>query len=537
MIIDDERHVRRAIRILGKWDKYGIDTVFEAVNGREGLLLLKEHKPDIVLVDMKMPEVNGVEFLQAASKEHAGARYIVISGFNDFEYTKQAIKSKVLDYLLKPVVGSDLNECLAKAVKELNEENEKKNREMSRGIAENLSLPLVKEKFFTALISNAGTTGIINEYKKLANVENQDVLYGIALIRIINFNEICSTKYNNDSNSIYFSAINAIDELCSEWCRSFSFKSGLTEYEIIVVLEAPAALGDNLEETTARGLRRINATLERLFGLYSIAGFGDYIPDIKSLHDSFSRAEERLNSVNLLDNSQSVFTGLSNKNPSEKVAISNKKEMLFKALESGSIEYTRRVIREYFEEIKRAGCFTIEDAHNSAAEFVFMLNDIKTQLGIFDNEHTRQSLRQEYIHLALNKFEDFSEFVLSKIEKVFDVMRNGLKNSEKASIYSIREYIDNNYFKEIKLTVFSEKYFLSKEHLCRMFKDTFGCGIYEYAMKVRMEKAKQMLDEPDIRIQHVSDTLGFNDSNYFSKAFKKYYGISPSEYRASHSNR
>jgi two-component system response regulator YesN len=104
LIIDDEKPVRQAITALGHWTELEIGQLYEAMEGERGLAILREYHPDIVLVDMKMPNLDGAGFLEIASHQFPRLKYIVISGYDDFEYTKRAIKAKVLDYLLKPVV-------------------------------------------------------------------------------------------------------------------------------------------------------------------------------------------------------------------------------------------------------------------------------------------------------------------------------------------------------------------------------------------------------------------------------------------------
>ncbi|MNI84091.1 Xylose operon regulatory protein [compost metagenome] len=99
------------------------------------------------------------------------------------------------------------------------------------------------------------------------------------------------------------------------------------------------------------------------------------------------------------------------------------------------------------------------------------------------------------------------------------------------NVEDIKEYIDNHYFEEIKISMFTEKYFLSREYLMKLFKQQFGFGIHEYVQKVRMDKAQKLLDDPGLKIQDISEMLGYKDKNYFSKAFRNYYSISPSEYR------
>jgi two-component system response regulator YesN len=95
----------------------------------------------------------------------------------------------------------------------------------------------------------------------------------------------------------------------------------------------------------------------------------------------------------------------------------------------------------------------------------------------------------------------------------------------------IKDYIDKNYCTEIRLSMFREKYFFSKEYLSKRFKQKYGVGIYEYALKLRMERAKELLMNDDLQIQEISERLGYSNNNYFSKAFKNYYGLSPTDFR------
>ena len=100
-----------------------------------------------------------------------------------------------------------------------------------------------------------------------------------------------------------------------------------------------------------------------------------------------------------------------------------------------------------------------------------------------------------------------------------------------AVIDIIHDYIDKNYTENIKISMFADRYFFSREYLSKQFKSRYGCGIYEYVLQVRMERAKELLLDPDIKIQDIAQRIGYTDNNYFSKAFRNYYGISPSVFR------
>lgn len=119
IIIDDVVLVRDAIRLLGQWDMFGITGIFEANNAQEGLEIIHREKPELIITDMKMPVMDGTALLKELEEEHIRSKVIIISGFGDFKYTKLAIQSKAIDYILKPIDPQDLNNAIAAAMVEI----------------------------------------------------------------------------------------------------------------------------------------------------------------------------------------------------------------------------------------------------------------------------------------------------------------------------------------------------------------------------------------------------------------------------------
>ena len=115
LIVDDEKHIRKVITALGKWSKYGINRPYYASDGKEGFAAMREISPDIVFVDMKMPVMDGPAFLKATTNDYPDTQYIVISGHSEFEFARTALKYRVLDYLLEPIIEEELNGVLKKA--------------------------------------------------------------------------------------------------------------------------------------------------------------------------------------------------------------------------------------------------------------------------------------------------------------------------------------------------------------------------------------------------------------------------------------
>lgn len=146
----------------------------------------------------------------------------------------------------------------------------------------------------------------------------------------------------------------------------------------------------------------------------------------------------------------------------------------------------------------------------------------------------------EYLLKPIDE-EELNQALTKAVSELSSSMDNPLNSSQEIQEFSpqeiiddIKEYVEKNYCEEIKISMFSEKYYVSKEYLSKLFKRKNGCGIYEYALNLRMERARQLLLDQDMQIQQIAQRLGYSNSNYFSKAFKNYYHISPTDFKESH---
>lgn len=531
LIIDDEKPVRQVIKALGMWREMNIEYVYEAVEGESALKIMRKNNPEIVFLDMNMPNMNGVDFLKAAGKEFPGSKYIVISGYDDFKYTKQAINSKVLDYLLKPVGETELNNVLSRAVNELNEERQHKIENIRATIAQNISIPLAKERIFTLILENEDEVPLIEDTKRILDISDSYSCYGVIILNIINFDQVCSSAFKGDAYSTFFALTNVINELSSDWCSGFSFKNSKANSEIILVAMAPAEDEKEFESSISDRINKIIEKLEELFGTFCIASIGKLYSEFDLLNKSYKSAVEILNSVNILDCNDKVFTKRNTDVKSKRISLMDKEEILIYAFESGSIEYARNIINQYFDNIREQGYLSSDDLYKTAMEFILIIENIIEQLDISEARNNIRILGSARSLMSFTRLEDLKEFISEVIEKVFNYVQSNMKASEKANLYEIRDYIHKNYNKEIKLSTFSNKYYISKEYLSKQFKAEFGYGIYEYVLKVRMEKAKEMVSNTELKIQEISERLGYKDNNYFRRAFKNYFGVYPSECR------
>jgi two-component system response regulator YesN len=537
LIIDDEEPLREAIRILGDWEGLGVEQILEATDGRMGLAMLNEHKIDLAIIDMKMPELDGAELLKIIEQQYPELLTIVISGYNDFEYTRQAIHSKVVDYLLKPVNRYDLNEALLKAINVLQAKRKLEDEFISKNIKLNMSLPKLKEKVYLSIIEHSFKNQMNDSLLPIIGASDPDNRFMTVVLRVLNLEEISVNKFLHDLDLLHFAVGNIIDEIAGDHYQSFSFANPKEAHEIIAVITMKGGYREDMVYRSLHQMKRVSTKLQELFGMAVIIGIGELCYDIIEIANSYDYAKAAINGVDLLKLKGSLVTSSTEPRPLiDNYPLSSRLPMIRSALESGSIQQAKSVVNEFVKHWTSSEGFSMGEADRTVHELVILLNDIALELKVapgrlpLNGDH---ELRGLGISIDFANFDQFEALLIQILEYYIEEIRKSESGNRMFEVGDIKEYIDHHYFEDIKISLFTDKYFLSREYLMKLFKQQFGFGIHEYVQKVRMGKAKELLNDSSLKIQEISEMLGYKDKNYFSKAFRNYYSLSPTEYRES----
>ncbi|WP_110930825.1 response regulator transcription factor [Paenibacillus bouchesdurhonensis] len=537
LIIDDEEPLREAIKILGDWEGLQVGEVLEATNGVTGLEMLKKQRPDLVMVDMKMPEMNGVEFLRVVENDYPELLTIVISGYNDFEFTRQAIHSKVVDYLLKPINRHDLNEALRKAIDILDAKRQTHSELITKNIAFNMSLPKLKEKIYLSIIGRGFKKQSNQAFLPLIGADKEDNRFGALVLKILNMQQVRDNRFNRDTELLYFAVANVINEVALDDIICFSFPNPKQDGEIIAIFTMQGGYPEDHAFRADYLIKKVGHTLSDLFGIVSAAGVGQVYDEVSRLADSYEEARSSILAIDLLKmRGVTVFGAKGNSKSPEVLSFTSRMPILRSALESGNTNHARVVFAEFTKKIKEADSFTIGEAERMLRDIIVLFNDMALDLGVPSDKlpvsGSHSSLQAAGLSGDFSTTDEYEQLLYRILEYYSEQIRQSMAVNRPFNIQDIKDYIDQHYFEDIKISMFTEKYFLSREYLMKLFKQQFGYGIHEYMQKVRMDKACVLLDDPTLKIQDISEMLGYKDKNYFSKAYRNYYGESPSEYRA-----
>ncbi|MDG0794313.1 response regulator [Cohnella ginsengisoli] len=599
LIIDDEEPTREAIRILGDWPRHGIGEVLEAADGQEGLALLERERPDLVLVDMKMPVMDGLAFLQVVERDYPDLFTIVISGYNDFDYTRQAIRSRVVDYLLKPVNRGDLNQALAKAAGVLDARRDSKRDHIDRDIALNMSLPKLKENIYLSLLARTFRAGSSEAYLRLIGADDPGTRFGVTVLRLLNLEAVAAGRFKGETALLHYAASNVVGEFGEAGFQSFGLANPKRDRELIVIHSMTGGYPEDLAFRAAHFARKIAQGLSDLFGIRTVAGLSGPGVAVGGLADAYGAASEAADGADLFRRdalqpappaerkeagaerkdagaerkdagaerkdagAERKDAGAERKDAGAErkdavapaVSFAARMPQLRAAIEAGSAAQARTVAQQFLAGVRERGRFSFKQADRLLEELLFLLGELALELGLpaagavgggsggaaGDAHAQAAGIRGDGALGALGMlglsadyagFDEYEALLCGICERYAEMARAALSPERVFDVGEIKRYIEQHYFEDIKISMFTERYFLSREYLMKLFKQHYGFGIHEYVQKVRMDKAKALLDRPELKIQEISEMLGFKDKNYFSKAFRNYVGLSPSEYRA-----
>ncbi|NLM76027.1 MAG: response regulator [Clostridiaceae bacterium] len=518
IIADDEPKVRKVIVKKGNWDKLELEIVAQAENGDDLCELIKIHKPNIVITDMKMPGINGADLIKHISTGYPDTKIIIISGFDDFQYMKQAINSRVIDYILKPIDEKDLNEALKKGIREIEEKRRLEKRE--RYIDERLKKDslLVSESVFNRFIH-----GVRVEEGELLTClglsEKQEVKsVRVGLMRLINFNEVCKDRYNSDSRALLSETAKIVNELLNTNGTAIPVPQN---NEIVQVL-----YNDVSNETIQNILKRIMLSVKEHLGVDTICGIGNEYCGIYHIRDSFEEAKYTVLRMNL---NQKCSLQFYSKLLKQSVIVDSKtaeiEKILISAFNSGDIKKVTNAVQNIYKEDLEQDSFCILNFSK--------INDIVTNVIEYyfcsDNGDLISELNG--LRIKIDNAWDIGYVCKSIEEFCVNNLSDQINQNSRNIAFKVRDYIEKHYASKILLDDIAFKFGISKQHLMKTFKMQFGVSPYAYFMELKIRKAKLLLIEDRMKVSEIVEALAFTDESHFSKMFKKYTGMTPREFK------
>ena len=524
-LVDDEIIVRHGIRDCIKWDKTNFIFSGEAPDGEFALSLIQEIKPDILITDIKMPFMDGLQLSQIVRKSMPWIKIILLSGHDEFCFAREAMRIGVTEYLLKPVTSEELFTALNKVAIQI--ENEKKESENTEKIKKlfTQNVSMFREKFLNEL-----TLGIISPAEVIDNCThfNINIISRFYIVEIIEL-EIAKKDSTEGEYSELLKAEVIIDDIVMGNSRVIKFRRILGE--IILILK-----GDNTEnlEENAYGLAQsIKYDVERKTSCVLGISIGSVRERIQGITQSYKDANEIRNYRYIYGNRK--ILGISD----IKCAIRGKKEFInigkndvYDFLKCGLKSDVRFFVNKYIDNLN-------EVEMKSLIYIYYLFLDIVLNASRFINELGGEievlipwvANLENYI-TGIDSIEKFEELAENTLNIVLEFRDTRVEKKYDSTINKAKEYIHNNFSNHsISLNSVASFVNVSPSHFSTIFSQETGDNFIEFLTKVRVKKAMELLKTTSLKSSEIAYDVGYNDSHYFCYIFKKAVGLTPKEYR------
>ncbi len=505
LIVDDEYFAREGMKKTIDWDILGCQVCGEASNGIEAIEYSKKLKPDIIITDINMPGISGLDMAFKVRELLPDCKFIIITGYDEFQYAKEAIKLKAVDFILKPIDEDELIEAIKRSTKELNKLSLNRALEQER-----LLLDAMRGRF--------------SDKKSMVD-GLREAKIDLNIIRIISIeNDSYNERMEEDSMNKSYMQNKGIRELIYKYFKSKCYVVDCHLYRVAIVFEDNEDK-DSLEEMLNNFTKEVNEVLNITVTL----GVSNKKP-LRNIKESYSESKEAINHKLYLGKNKIIYFESILKNDSHITLdfTKEKREMnlLIKAKDKKKIQDKLKSIFTRFKIYKSEEDFI----RGVSVEIILeAFSVVKTYDTYSKGEELEESNIYKYA-AKLNTLDELYEFVYSYLIKVLNILRERDAAAEETGIEKAVEFIDHHYKEDISLKDVANYAYLSESYLSRKMKKVLGIGFSEYITRLRMEKAIELLREPNTKVAKVALEVGYPDYRYFSQSFKKYTGYSPSEF-------
>jgi len=534
-LVEDEYAIREGIKKSVNWEANGYTLVGEAGDGEMAFPKIVKARPDILITDIRMPFMDGLELSRLVKKEIPNIKIVVLSGYDDFNYAKQAISIGVEEYILKPVSGENLLTELGKIADAINVErqDELAKDKYLRDMEEIRTL--AKQKFIHDMIDGKLSMQESLEKGRELGIDITAAYYSIVLFQAFPKNksgvpaeeEFDVAEYSGVSEEIY----SRIRETVSESPNVYLYEQ---VGDVLCFLEKSDSLND-MNQNTQKGIDIIKEIMSTKSDWIYFISIGKPVERIRDVNSSYRDASKRFAERYMLDESFIFYGENANSNVLDIGGIDIKmvsQKTIFHFLRNGTLVEIDDLVSEYFSSLgeeameSRLFCqYVLMEALISGMAFLDSMNVSREKAASILGE---LSDPVRFVD-SVDKAKDY----ITRILKVLIEYRNQVSDKKYTEIIDkAREFIKAQYKNdEMSLQTVASYVNVSSNHFSAIFRKETGETFIDYLTKVRMDNAKDLLTCTSMKTSEIGFEVGYKDPHYFSYIFKKTIGMSPKEYR------
>lgn len=528
-LVEDEVIIRSGVKKSINWEQEGYEFVGEASDGELAYPMILKEKPDILITDIRMPFMDGLELSRLVKKELPDIKILILSGYDEFEYAKKAIKIGVTEYLLKPISAAKLTEVLNAVAETIRQENEEKNLLETYFAEMRENTERDKMRLFEKLLMGDLSMGEILEAGERFGMNLGASCYKIVLFKIL----------ANLENHVYaeqmVDACSSVEQAASMMEGVYVFQRGVEGWAFLLTAQDEKSM----EESAKILYQNLKQAMKNYTQLEYFGGIGSTVPRIRSLKQSFREADRAFAARFVEEANQIISQKEFEKSQMEEglkmqgvVQIGKSREMLQKFLSNGPREEVKAFSDAYISRIEE------ENIRSTMVRQYVVIDVCIVILSFCERISSANRLQEEAEELQkmMQKIHSLSEIKKYVVRLLNEAIE--LRDAESGRRYSdliaaAKKEIENHYMtEEISLNTVAISVGMSPSYFSSIFSKEAGKTFVEYLTEVRIEKAKEFLMCSSMKTSEIGYEVGYKDPHYFSYIFKKVQGCSPKEYRA-----
>lgn len=537
-LAEDEVVVRETIKRMIPWEELGFELVGEAADGEMALPLLLRQQPDLLITDIKMPFMDGLTLARLAKKEIPGLKVVILSGYDDFNYAKQAIGIGVEDYLLKPITKNALIERLSEIRSRYEHEKtqkeyyEKFQREM-QAYEKNSS-----RDFFEALVG--GSMDMMEVYKRAEKL-GLDIVAEAYNVLIFTMN--CDENFSgqrDEYSSWEAESLELLENFFAGHSSAMLFRSNIFSYGVLLKGQR-----ETIEENTRACVDEIRKILSRQDGRREwFLAVGQSVERLSQIQKSYHTASRAFSQRYLYDENILYYDEMETmEHPGgqaetednaylQKVDVNAlNPAILQKFLSNGLQEETENFVKDYFYAIGQEPMESLVFRNYVILNVRFSVISFIKGLGCDTNE-MESADTEEVLAESGKNMESAIAYAKKMISQAIEIRDQNSGNKNRSILKTAVDFIDSHYMdEEISLNTVANVANVSSNHFSALFSQNMGQTFIEYLTTLRMNKAKELLRCTGMRSSEIAGEIGYKDAHYFSYLFKKTQGMTPSDYR------
>ena len=524
MLADDEGIVIDSLKFIIEKEFGDECTVAFAKTGRSVIELAETFRPDIAVMDIQMPGINGIEAMKEIRKSNNSVIFIVMSAYDKFDYAKESIRLGVMEYISKPMERGKIVSVLRQAMKVVDDERQKRSTDLINKEKMETVVPIIESGLIYSILMQEQIPENIENYKTMLSLEENNA-YMLALM--------CGDEQQGGrmTNAVGSSVklhrhYQEIRTLIKEYFHAIVGSVMGNTLAVMVPCGGESDYNERVKQIDRA--RELVRELRKKLDLSCRIGIGSE-KELKSLSESYSEA---LSALTITTGSVAHVDDLPIGCEYETDYPVDLERKLFEAVERGELNNATSYARQFFDWMTEFNPDSLMEILTKALEFVLWAEHLAYEKGGMIYQFRS---RQDYLPfvMATQELPVLREWFSEKISAACRNVINKRTEKSNSIVETAKEYLKQNYAKDISLDDVSRIVNISPYYFSKLFKEDTGETFIEYLTAIRIGKAKELLDASEYSMKEICAMVGYSDPNYFSRTFKKNVGVTPTDYKES----